>query len=74
MKNATSELANLLIVVICVAILVAFFYFTIWPSIRTNFVSQTACEKAVCASTDPDGDGMVNCRLGNNIFECKYKG
>ena len=74
MKNATSELANLIIVVICVAILVAFFYFTIWPIIRGNFESQTSCEKAVCSSTDPDGDGLVTCRLGSNVFSCKYKG
>ena len=74
MKNATSELANLLIVLVCVAILVAFFYFTVWPIIRTNFESQTACEKAVCESKDPDGDGLVRCRLNDSIFDCKYKG
>lgn len=73
MKNATGELANLLIVVVCVAILVAFFYFTIWPIIRLNFVSQTACEKAVCSSK-PNDDGMVTCRLGDDIFMCKFKG
>lgn len=74
MKRATGELANILIVVVCVAILVAFFYFTVWPIIRTNFVSQTACEKAVCSHDDTDGDGMVTCRLGDDVFECKYKG
>lgn len=74
MKNATGELVNLLVVVICVAILVAFFYFTIWPMIKTNFEAQTACEKAICSADDTDGDGMVTCRLGDHIFECKYKG
>ena len=73
MKNATGELASLLIVVVSVAILVAFFYFTIWPIIRLNFVSQTACEKAVCSST-PNNEGLVTCRLGNDTFTCKYKG
>ncbi|MBE6148509.1 MAG: hypothetical protein E7167_03335 [Firmicutes bacterium] len=74
MKNATSELANLLIVLVCVAILVAFFYFTIWPIIRNNFEAQTACEKAICSSNDTDGDGLVTCRLGDSVFECKFKG
>ena len=46
MKNATGSLANLVVVCVCVAILVAFFYFTIWPIIKTNFVAQTSCEKA----------------------------
>lgn len=73
MKNATGELANLLIVTVCVAILVAFFYFTIWPIIRLNFVSQTACEKAIC-NAQPNAEGMVTCRLGEDVFMCKYKG
>ena len=73
MKEATSELANLLVVSASVAILVAFFYFTIWPIIRNNFEAQTACEKAVCEAK-PDKNGLVNCKLNDNIFKCKYKG
>ena len=73
MKEATGELANLLVVTVSVAILVAFFYFTIWPIIRNNFISQTSCEKAVC-SAKPDANGMVNCTLNNTVFQCRYKG
>ena len=73
MKNATSELANLLVVAASVAILVAFFYFTIWPRIDRNFKQQTACEKAVC-EVKPDADGQVKCSLDGQIFKCKYKG
>jgi len=73
MKRSVSELSNTVVVLVCVAILMAFFYFTIWPMIRTNFNAQTACEKAYCESR-PDSDGMVNCRLGDDVFKCKYKG
>jgi len=73
MKQATSELANLLVVAASVAILVAFFFFTIWPKMQNNFNSQTACEKAVCG-TKPDAKGMVTCRYKNDTIRCKYKG
>ncbi len=79
MKEATGELANLLIVVLSVAILVAFFYFTVWPIIDNNFKKQTACDKAVCEGVDTDKDGLVNCvykkKNGDSIdITCKYKG
>lgn len=74
MKEATGDLGNTIVVAICVAILLAFFYFVIWPIINQNFVSQTACEKAVCEGKDDDGDGMVNCVLDGQRFTCKFKG
>lgn len=73
MKRATGELSNLVVVVICVAILIAFFYFTICPMIKNNYVMQTSCEKAKC-STEPDSDGMVKCYLDGKEFLCNYKG
>ena len=73
MKRATGELANLVVVCVCVAILVAFFYFTIWPMIKNNFVMQTSCEKAKCL-TKPNVDGMVKCYLNGKEFLCRYKG
>lgn len=78
MKNATGEIGNLLVVSVCVAILVAFFYYAVWPIINHNFVSQTACEKAICEAT-PGADGMVNCVVYENntvskSFKCRYKG
>lgn len=73
MKNATGSLANLVVVCVCVAILVAFFYFTIWPMIKNNYVSQTSCEKAKCLPT-PDENGMVTCYLDGQEFLCKFKG
>ena len=38
MKEATTELSSALVAVVCIATLVAFFYFQIWPSIKTNFL------------------------------------
>ena len=78
MKEATADLSSAVVVAVCIAILVAFFYFTIWPIIKLNFVAQTACEKATC-SAYPDGDGMVDCIVkGSNgreqSIKCKYKG
>ena len=73
MKEATSELSSAVIVVVSVAILVAFFYFTVWPMIDNNFKSQTSCEKALCSSK-PDKDGFVECKYKNQTIKCKYKG
>ena len=79
MKEATGDLVNLFIVTVSVAILVAFFYFTIWPIIDNNFKKNTACDKAVCEGADTDKDGLVKCvyrkRNGDTIsITCKYKG
>lgn len=79
MKEATSELANTVVVITCVAILLAFFFFVVWPVIHNNFVSQTSCDKAICEPT-PDSDGMVKCVLidektgSRQEFMCNYKG
>lgn len=74
MKNATSELTSVLVVCASVAILVAFFFYTIGPMMRKNFNEQTACEKATCEGLDKDGDGFVNCAYEGQIIRCKFKG
>ena len=77
MKEATGELSNAVVVIICVAILIAFFSFEVWPIIRGQFKAQISCDKAICENTDPDGDGRVNCRLKDDpdtTFTCPYKG
>lgn len=74
MKEATGELANLLIVSVSVAILVAFFYFVVWPMIDSNFKKQTSCDKAVCEGADNDHDGYVDCKYKGETFRCRYKG
>ena len=75
MKKAFGELSGGLIVIISVAILIAFFYLVVWPMIDNNFASQTRCEKAVC-SHSADADGKVECRLPGReeTFRCNFKG
>lgn len=73
MKEATGELSSVLVVCASVAILVAFFFYTIGPMIMNNYRQQTACEKARC-ETVADEDGFVNCVYENTSLKCKYKG
>lgn len=73
MKEATGELSSGVIVIMSVAILIAFFSFTIWPMIKDSFEKDTACKKAVC-STSPDAEGYVNCRYKDTTIKCAYKG
>lgn len=81
MKKATGDLASTLVVALSVAILIAFFFYTIWPIMKNNFDSQTKCEKAICETEDANKDGLVDCLLcedsnctKNTIIECKFKG
>ena len=67
MKEATAELGNTLVVVVSVAILIAFFYFVVWPMIDNNFKSQTSCDKAVCEAV-PNSDGTVDCIVKTKTF------
>ena len=75
MKEATGELSGAVIAALCVAIFIAFFYYTIYPIIDSNFRAQTACEKAVCSTNAEDAkDGMVDCVYEGKSFKCKFKG
>lgn len=79
MKEATGELNATVIVVIIVAMLVAFFYTVIWPALRNNLNENTACSKAICANK-PNADGVtVDCYIMENgrqsdPFTCAWKG
>ena len=78
MKEATGELNTMVIVVIIVAMLVAFFYFTIWPAIKNNMNQNSACAKAICLkSTDgKTADCYTVDKNGNEsaTFKCVWKG
>ncbi len=80
MKEATGELNATVIVVIIVAMLVAFFYFTIWPVIRNNMNATTQCSKAICPAENKSNDGRtVECYIyengqKSNLFTCAWKG
>ena len=61
MKEATGELNATVVAVVAVGILLAFFYFTIWPVIRENTEHNTNCSKAICNKC-PNSDGKtVSC-------------
>ena len=78
MKEATGELNATVFVVIAVASLVVFFYTQIWPAIKGNMNENTACSRAICAST-PNADGTVDCYvmekgIKSEPFTCAWKG
>lgn len=78
MKEATGELNATVFVVIAVGVLVAFFYYTLWPIIRGNFEKNSQCSKAICEPCkNPSGCDYVDCHLKDkeeNTFKCVYKG
>lgn len=76
MKEATSELNATVVVVTAIGVLIAFFYYTIWPLIKGNFEQNANCNKAICETTDTDNDGFVECHVEGKTetFECVYKG
>lgn len=56
----------------------AFFYYTLWPVIKTNFNRNAQCSKAICepCNTKDKKCEYVKCHLkdSNETFECVYKG
>ena len=75
MKKAVGNLSSAVIAVIAVAILIAFFYYTIWPLIQNNFHAQTSCDQAICNKSTLK-DGKVECVIPgkSGTFWCNYKG
>ena len=71
MKETTGELNLTLIAVIAIAILVAFFYFAIWPSLDDNFKANSNCSRAVC--TNPCKEGENSCPEMQELVKCKIK-
>lgn len=82
MKEATGELNATVFIVMVVGVLLAFFYYAVWPSIRNNFEATTQCNKAVCKKCDGGAKkcDYVTCypkgEYGNEgrAFQCIYKG
>ena len=72
MKEATGELNLTVIVVIAVSLLIAFFYYTIWPSLNANFEANSMCSKAACANPCSRGENVCEGSIGK-LVECKVK-
>ncbi len=88
MKETTGELNATVAVMLAIGVLIAFFYYTLWPLIKNNFDKNSQCSKAICEKCDLNGDGKadVGCETvtcypkgeehqpGVNDFQCVYKG
>lgn len=80
MKEATGELNATVVVLMAVGVLIAFFYYTLWPMIKTNFNKNSQCSKAICEKCNTGDCETVICypkgEYGNSSksFECVYKG
>ena len=80
MKEATQELSSMLVVVILIGMLIAFFLTVIWPALHANFESQSSCDKAICGRkcdgvvSNDVSDGMIWCCYKKNDIQCPYKG
>ncbi len=81
MKEATGELNSAVVVLLAVGVLIAFFYYTLWPMIKNNFNQNSQCKKAICETCIKGGKvsndcETVKCHLegSSEIFECVYKG
>ena len=77
MKEATGELNATVVVILAIGILMAFFYYTIWPIVKTNFERNSQCSKAICESCPSGTCEYVDCYSKNDpniTFKCVYKG
>ncbi len=78
MKEATGELNATVVVMLAIGVLMAFFYYTLWPLIKNNFDENSQCSKAICEKcTNKDGCDYITCHAKgdeSNTFECVYKG
>ncbi|MBQ6686932.1 MAG: hypothetical protein IJN03_00220 [Bacilli bacterium] len=80
MKEATGELNMTVIVLTLVGLLIALFFYTVWPMLRGNFVSETNCSKAICEPCPSIAGNTCKTRVCHmpgdeaNTFECVNKG
>lgn len=82
MKEATGELNGMLVVVLAIGALIAFFYYTLWPLINNNISANLRCNKAICepCTSKKKDCPTVKCwkkgvdHTDENAFECVYKG
>lgn len=82
MKETTGELNSAVVVMLAVGVLIAFFYYTLWPLLRNNFNKNSQCSKAICEQCRDASGNISNkcervvCHLegSSETFECVYKG
>ncbi len=77
MKEATGELNTTVVVMLAIGVLMAFFYYTLWPLIRENFEANSQCSKAICEPCKNGNCDFVVCHPKGDTsktFQCVYKG
>lgn len=74
MKEATGELNMTIVIVVGVSILVAFFYFVIWPDLNANFQANSKCSKAICENPcNGSGENKNACEDAvGKLVKCYY--
>ena len=71
MKETTGELNMTIVIVVAVSVLVAFFYFVIWPGLDDNFKANSSCSKAVCENPCGNGNNSCSDAIGD-LVKCYY--
>lgn len=77
MKEATGELNMSVAILVAIAGLAAFFYFTFWPMIKNNINQNTNCSKAICEKCQTEHCQDVDCHMPGDTahtFKCVWKG
>lgn len=74
MKEATGELNLTIIVIIAIGVLVAFFYFTLWPILNANFEQNSQCAKAACENPCSTGKNTCDAMKDITKVKCYVKG
>ena len=60
-----------IVIVVAISVLVAFFYFALWPSLNANFQANSKCSKAICEN--PCGEGSNACdEVVGKMVNCYY--
>ena len=73
MREAIGDLNMTVVIVLIVAVLVAFFSMVIRPIIVDGIKSEANCSDAIC--TDCDRNNMTcKCKYKGNEVTCPYKG
>ncbi len=73
MKESTGELVAALAVIVAVGIFIAFFYYTLWPIVKSNFDGSNQCSRMICEKcTNPSGCDTVTCYQKGHFGEEEY--
>ena len=80
MKKATGELSATVVVLTAIGVLMAFFFYTMWPLMKSSIDASSQCNKAICETCESGDCEYVTCypkgQYGNSSksFKCVYKG